>query len=42
MTPELAIIKRFTTYLDRLRDNNRLDRIIIDEYHVILEGTKEF
>ena len=36
VTPEAAIRKGFQTFLHRLRQTERLDRIVIDECHTIL------
>ena len=36
VTPEAAIREGFQTFLHRLRQTERLDRIVIDECHTIL------
>lgn len=42
VTPEAAMTKRFQAYLDSLQALARLDRIIIDKCHTILEGNLKF
>lgn len=42
VTPESAMTKRFQTYVDHLCHFNRLDRIVVDEAHTILEGSQNF
>ncbi|TKW60305.1 MAG: DUF3505 domain-containing protein [Blastochloris viridis] len=42
VTPESAMTKRFQAYLDGLQALARLDRIVIDECHTILEGSPRF
>ena len=36
VTPEAAMRKRFQTFLHRLKQTERLDRIVIDECHTML------
>ena len=42
VTPESAITEDFMTFLNRQRLQHRLDRIVIDECHVILNNQKDF
>jgi RecQ family ATP-dependent DNA helicase len=42
VTPELALTKRFLDYIEALRVTARLDRVVVDECHTILEGTPAF
>ncbi|KAM0321501.1 hypothetical protein ACHAQA_010069 [Verticillium albo-atrum] len=42
VTPESAMTKRFQNYLEGLRVTAQLDRIVVDECHTILEGSKAF
>jgi hypothetical protein len=42
VTPQSALTKRFLDYLEALRVTARLDRVVIDECHTILEGTPVF
>ena len=42
VTPESALTKRFLDYIESLRIVARLDRIVVDEGHTILEGTPKF
>ena len=42
VTPESALTKRFLDYVEALRVTARLDRVVIDECHTILEGTPAF
>ncbi|KDN71707.1 hypothetical protein CSUB01_12644 [Colletotrichum sublineola] len=42
VTPESAMSKRFQDYLEGLRVTAQLDRIVVDECHTILEGSKKF
>jgi RecQ family ATP-dependent DNA helicase len=42
VTPESAMTKRFQDYLEGLRVTAQLDRIVVDECHTILEGSKAF
>ena len=36
VTSESAVSEAFRTFLNRMRATQQLDRIVIDEYHVIL------
>jgi superfamily II DNA helicase RecQ len=40
VTPELAVSKSFGNFINRQRAMGRLDRIVIDECHVVLDSTK--
>jgi superfamily II DNA helicase RecQ len=42
VTPKSTISKGFRSYLGRLQDRNRLDRIVIDECHTILDSQVDF
>ncbi|KAF6793337.1 hypothetical protein CMUS01_16109 [Colletotrichum musicola] len=42
VTPESAMSKRFQDFLEGIRMTAQLDRIVIDECHTILEGSKAF
>jgi hypothetical protein len=42
VTPESAMMKRFRDYLEMKRATAQLDRVVIDEGHCILEGSREF
>ncbi|KAF9882584.1 hypothetical protein FE257_006232, partial [Aspergillus nanangensis] len=42
VTPESAITPDFHSFLNRLQMTQRLDRIVIDECHVILQGSSTF
>jgi RecQ family ATP-dependent DNA helicase len=42
VTPESAVSKEFGTYLNRMRTMRRLDRIVIDECHIILNDGLDF
>lgn len=42
VTPESAITPEFHSFLNRLRIVRRLDRIVIDECHVMLPGSADF
>jgi superfamily II DNA helicase RecQ len=42
VTPESALTKRFLDYVEALRVTARLDRVVIDECHTVLEGTPAF
>lgn len=42
VTPESAMSKRFQDYLEGIRASAQLDRVVIDECHTILEGSKAF
>uniref|UniRef100_A0A093XKL9 DNA 3'-5' helicase n=1 Tax=Talaromyces marneffei PM1 TaxID=1077442 RepID=A0A093XKL9_TALMA len=42
VTPESATSKGFRSYISRLQERNRLDRIVIDECHTILDSREEF
>lgn len=42
VTPESAMTKRFQNYLEALRVTAQLDRIVVDECHTILEGSRAF
>ncbi|KAF7184848.1 hypothetical protein CNMCM7691_006949 [Aspergillus felis] len=42
VTPESAVSPDFQTFLNRLRWTRRLDRIVIDECHVVLNDQRDF
>jgi RecQ family ATP-dependent DNA helicase len=42
VTPESAVKKGFRTFISRLEDRNRLDRIVIDECHTLLDSREKF
>jgi superfamily II DNA helicase RecQ len=42
VTPESALTNRFKSFLDMRLAMGRLDRIVVDECHTILEGTPKF
>jgi hypothetical protein len=42
VTPESAVSPDFQTFLNRLRWMRRLDRIVIDECHVVLNSQRDF
>ncbi len=42
VTPESAVSKTFRTFLNRVRAQQRLDRIVIDECHTVLDATGDF
>ena len=42
VTPESAVSESFMTYLNRMKATQRLDRIVIDECHVILNEQVDF
>ncbi|KAA8645213.1 uncharacterized protein ATNIH1004_009430 [Aspergillus tanneri] len=42
VTPESAVQEDFQTFINRLQQTRRLDRIVIDECHVILNNQRDF
>ncbi|KAI6787196.1 hypothetical protein KC361_g9560 [Hortaea werneckii] len=42
VTPEKALLPEFGTFVGRLRQTQRLDRIVIDECHIILNDRWDF
>src|SRR5450432_4675332 len=42
VTPESAVTKTFNTYINRLRSTYQLDRIVMDECHVVLDSGPNF
>ncbi|KAF7184872.1 hypothetical protein CNMCM7691_007515 [Aspergillus felis] len=42
VTPESAVSPDFQTFLNRLRWTRRLDRIVIDKCHVVLNNQRDF
>ena len=42
VTPESAVTKGFRSFLNRLQGSHRLDRIVIDECHTILDSGEDF
>ncbi|KAJ0328460.1 hypothetical protein COL922a_013181 [Colletotrichum nupharicola] len=41
VTPESAIAKGFRDFIARLQGRQALDRVVVDECHVVLEGTRD-
>ena len=42
VTPESAVTKTFSTYVNRLRSTYQLDRVVMDECHVVLDSGPDF
>jgi superfamily II DNA helicase RecQ len=42
VTPESAVGEEFATFLNRLRATRQLDRIVIDECHIVLNRRYDF
>jgi superfamily II DNA helicase RecQ len=42
MIPESAVGQGFRTFLNRMRATQQLERIVIDEYHVVLNNQMDF
>ncbi|KAK1613470.1 hypothetical protein BDP81DRAFT_274533, partial [Colletotrichum phormii] len=42
VTPESAVNKGFQDFIARLTSRQALDRVVVDECYVILEGTRSF
>ena len=42
VTPESAVTKTFNTYVNRLRSTYQLDRVVMDECHVVLDSGPDF
>ena len=42
VTPESAVTKTFSTYINRLRSTYQLDRVVMDECHVVLDSGPNF
>jgi RecQ family ATP-dependent DNA helicase len=42
VTPEAALTKQFATFVNRLKGTQQLDRIVIDECHVVLNDQRDF
>lgn len=42
VTPESAVTDDFHTFINRLQQTRRLDRIVIDECHVVLHDQRDF
>jgi len=42
VTPESAVTKTFNTYINRLRSTYQLDRVVMDECHVVLDSGPDF
>ena len=42
VTPESAVTKTFSTYINRLRSTYQLDRVVMDECHVVLDSRPDF
>jgi RecQ family ATP-dependent DNA helicase len=42
VTPESVVTKTFSTYINRLRSTYQLDRVVIDECHVVLDSGPDF
>jgi superfamily II DNA helicase RecQ len=42
VTPELVVTKAFSRFINQKKMIRQLDRIVIDEYHVVLESTDKW
>lgn len=42
VTPESANTKMFRDFVNRLRVRQQLDRVVVDEYHMVLDAGSEF
>jgi superfamily II DNA helicase RecQ len=42
VTPESAVSEGFRKFLNRMRATQQLDRIVIDEFHVVLNDQMNF
>ena len=42
VTPESAVTKTFSTYINRLRSTYQLDWVVMDECHVVLDSGPDF
>jgi superfamily II DNA helicase RecQ len=42
VTPESAVTKTFNIYINRLQGTYQLDRVVIDECHIVLDSRLEF
>jgi superfamily II DNA helicase RecQ len=42
VTPESAVSKTFSTFINRLRSTYQLDRVVMDECHVVLDSGADF
>ena len=42
VTLESVVMKGFEEFVHRLRGRQKLDKIIVDEYHTVLDSTEEF
>ena len=42
VTPESAVTKTFSTYINRLRSTYQLDRVVMDECHMVLDSGPDF
>jgi superfamily II DNA helicase RecQ len=42
VTPKLAVREEFATFLNRLRATRQLDRIVVDECHIVLNRQYDF
>ena len=42
MTPEAALGEAFQTFLNRIKGSQKLNRIVVDECHVVLNDQKDF
>ncbi|KJZ69304.1 hypothetical protein HIM_11298 [Hirsutella minnesotensis 3608] len=42
VTPESAVTKGFRDFVNRLQSQQRLDRVVVDECHVLLDGVRGF
>jgi superfamily II DNA helicase RecQ len=42
VTPESAVTKAFSRFINQKKMMRQLDRIVIDEYHVVLESTDKW
>ncbi|RKL22022.1 hypothetical protein BFJ72_g14786 [Fusarium proliferatum] len=42
VTPESAVTKGFRSFVERMHGQEKLDRVVVDECHTVLEWTKTF
>jgi superfamily II DNA or RNA helicase len=40
VTPESAVTKAFSRFIDEKRTMRRLDQIVVDECHVVLDSSR--
>jgi hypothetical protein len=41
-TPEAAYAEGFHTFVERLRQRQQLDRVVVDECYLVLDSGREF